>query len=145
MTAGPARRTVTLLPKNKPTPMAPPMAIMVSCLWPRRRWRPSTSGVAGTDGSGSDIAANPGAFKNQQIDILLEDFRDCLNVVHGVVDMKRYAQAVLAVRGDDAAFSKLLHQQIRIFGSQDHQRSHAIRGSFDANSQIDHPTQQRLR
>ena len=28
---------VTLLPRNRPTPIAPPMAIMVSCLWPRRR------------------------------------------------------------------------------------------------------------
>src|SRR2546429_1969193 len=109
MTAGPARRTVKLLPKNKPTPMAPPMAIMVSCLWPRRRWRPSTSGAARTDGCGSVIGANPGAFKNQQIDILLENFRDCLYIVHGVVHMKRYAQAVLAVRRYDAALGKLLH------------------------------------
>src|SRR5260370_39699481 len=30
MTEGPARLMVTLLPKNRPTPMAPPMAIMDS-------------------------------------------------------------------------------------------------------------------
>src|SRR6185503_19735391 len=43
ITPGPARRIVTLLPRNRPTPIAPPMAIMVSCLWPRRRCRPSAS------------------------------------------------------------------------------------------------------
>src|ERR1700746_520437 len=31
ITAGPANLTVTLLPRNKPTPIAPPMAIIVSC------------------------------------------------------------------------------------------------------------------
>src|SRR5580658_8076384 len=31
MTPGPARRIVTLLPRNSPTPMAPPIASIVSC------------------------------------------------------------------------------------------------------------------
>src|SRR5213080_897649 len=31
MTEGPARLTVTLLPRKRPTPMAPPIAIMDSC------------------------------------------------------------------------------------------------------------------
>src|SRR5215469_16738004 len=33
MTPGPARRIVTLLPKKRPTPIAPPMASMLSCRW----------------------------------------------------------------------------------------------------------------
>src|SRR5579859_3476860 len=101
--------------------MAPPIAIMVSCRWPRRRCRPSPSGVGSCSPAsaiplvvlcGSVMAAHTGGFHDEQIDVLLENFRDGLYVVHGVVHMERDAQAILAVRSDDTAFSKLLHQQI---------------------------------
>jgi hypothetical protein len=119
MTAGPARRIVTLLPKNKPTPMAPPMAIMVSWRWLRRRWRPSTSvvggllpaGVLATIGRGRSVmAADTGTVKDHEIDVLLENVRHGLYVVHCVVHMERYPQAVVTVRGDDPALGELLHQ-----------------------------------
>src|SRR6266576_6744212 len=119
MTAGPARRIVTLLPKNKPTPMAPPMAIMVSWRWPRRRWRPSTSVVGGpspanwlaTIGRGTSVmAADTGAVEDHEIDVLVENVRDGVYIVHRVVHMERYPQAVVTVRGDDAALGELLHQ-----------------------------------
>src|SRR5216683_5728481 len=94
MTAGPASRMVTLLPRNKPTPMAPPMAIMVSCLWLKRRWRPPTSGVGRFSPASvastaarcrSVITADAGRVEDHQIDILPEDFHDCLHIAHGVV------------------------------------------------------------
>src|SRR4029077_4454829 len=119
MTAGPARRIVTLLPKNKPTPMAPPMAIMVSWRWPRRRWRPPTCTVGGlspasvvaTVGPGRSVmAADTGTVKDHEIDVLLQNVRHRLYVVHCVVHMERYAQAVVSVRDDDAALGELLHQ-----------------------------------
>src|SRR5579859_1170321 len=48
MTPGPARRIVTLLPRNSPTPMAPPMASIVSWRCVSLRRSSSTSGgVAG--------------------------------------------------------------------------------------------------
>src|SRR5579864_8862721 len=98
MTAGPARRIVTLLPKNKPTPIAPPMAIMVSWRWPRRRWRPSTSVVGGlllasaleTIGPGRSVmAADTASVKDHEIDVLLENVSHRLYVVHCVVHMER--------------------------------------------------------
>src|SRR6266849_9843336 len=104
MTAGPARRMVTLLPKNKPTPMAPPMAIMVSCLWLRRRWRPSISCVGGFSPAsvasaparwGSIITADTGRVEDHQIDIRPENFYDRLYIVHRVVYMERYPQPVV--------------------------------------------------
>src|SRR5580658_2821904 len=52
MTPGPASRTVTLLPRKSPTPIAPPMASMVSWRWVS--WRFSSSVSAGI---GSDVAA----------------------------------------------------------------------------------------
>jgi len=84
-------------PGTKPTPMAPPMAIMVSCLWPKRRWRPSTSGVGerllaarvastaepcGLNVVGSVIAANTGRVRVQdhQFDILSGELYDCLHI-----------------------------------------------------------------
>src|SRR5437660_8776997 len=120
MTAGPARRIVTLLPKNKPTPMAPPIAIMVSWRWPRRRWRPSTSVVGGpspasvlaTIGRGTSVmAADTGAVEDHEIDVLLEKVSHGPYVVHCVVHMERDPQAVVTVRGDDTALGELLHQQ----------------------------------
>src|SRR5579864_5481114 len=119
MTAGPARRMVTLLPKNKPTPMAPPIAIIVSWRCPRRRWRPSTSVVGrpspaiwlATIGRGRSVmAADTSTVKDHEIDVLLENFSHGLYVVHCVVHMERYPQAVVTVRGDDAALGELLHQ-----------------------------------
>src|SRR5579872_3775232 len=100
---------VTLLPKNKPTPMAPPMAIMVSCRCPSRRCRPSTSGIVPCR---SVIAANAGRVrvKDHQVEILLENFHDRLYIVQCVVHVERYPQAVVPVRGDDVAFGELLHQ-----------------------------------
>src|SRR2546421_6953728 len=102
MTAGPASRMVTLLPRNRPTPMAPPMAIMVSCLWLRRRWRPSASGTGSFPATGaapaakgcsSVMTAHAGRFKDQQMDVLLKDFGERFHVVHGVVHVESYPQA----------------------------------------------------
>src|SRR5215472_2618274 len=45
MTPGPARRIVTLLPKKRPTPIAPPMASMVSCRWVSLRFSSRLSSV----------------------------------------------------------------------------------------------------
>src|SRR6516162_8938147 len=103
MTAGPARRTVTLLPRNKPTPIAPPMAIMVSCLWLSRRCRPSPSFLGDVSGRStaaapaccwSVMAGNTGGGEGQKMDVLLENFSDSINVVERVVDMKRDPQAI---------------------------------------------------
>src|SRR5437660_9904580 len=98
MTAGPASRMVTLLPRNRPTPMAPPMAIMVSCRWLRRRWRPSPSGAesfpAPAKGCSSVMTAHAGRFKDQQMDVLLKDFGERFHIVHGVVHVDRNPQAV---------------------------------------------------
>src|SRR5581483_2477123 len=50
MTPGPASAMVTLLPRKRPTPIAPPMAIMVSWRELRRRWRSaSAAGAAAMD------------------------------------------------------------------------------------------------
>jgi hypothetical protein len=45
-----------------------------------------------------------------KIDILLENFGNCVYIVYCVVHMERYPQAILTVRRDDVAFSELLHQ-----------------------------------
>src|SRR5258708_39636935 len=107
MTRGPGRRMVSLLPRNNPTPMGPPMAIMVSCLWPRRRWRPSASGAASGTATtaenccsliGSPMAANVRRFRNQKVDILLKNFDDRLHIIHSIVNMEGDTQTVVADR-----------------------------------------------
>src|SRR5713226_4685414 len=45
MTPGPASSMVTLLPRKRPTPIAPPIAIIVSCREFNRRCSPSGSAV----------------------------------------------------------------------------------------------------
>src|SRR5579872_631145 len=112
MTAGPANRTVTPLPKNRPTPIAPPMAIMVSCLWVSARWRPSES-VTGDvfdarlvprpGRSWSVMAGNAGRGKGQEMHVLLENFHDLVHVVASVIDVKRDSQSVKTARSDDFA------------------------------------------
>src|SRR5215472_13690427 len=103
ITAGPARRMVTLLPRNKPTPIAPPMAIMVSCLWLRRRCRPSASFLGDVSGRSaaaapacrwSVMAGNTGRGEPQKVDVLLENFGDSVNVAERVVDVKRDPQTI---------------------------------------------------
>src|SRR5580658_143139 len=97
MTAGPASRMVTLLPRNKPTPIAPPMAIIVSCRWPKRRWRPSIFGVGDVPPAGavpvpecwrSVITANTGRVENQKIQMFHQHFRDRLHIICGVVHLE---------------------------------------------------------
>ena len=56
------------------------------------------------------MAADTGTVKDHEIDVLLENVRHRLYVVHGVVHMERDPQAVVTVRGDDAALGELLHQ-----------------------------------
>src|SRR5215472_16992366 len=51
MTPGPAKRIVTLLPKKSPTPIAPPMASMLSCRWVSLRFS-SPDGTARSGKSG---------------------------------------------------------------------------------------------
>src|SRR5258708_28417939 len=143
MTPGPARRMVSLLPRNNPTPMAPPMAIMVSCLWPRRRWRPSASGAASGTATtaetccsliGSPIAANVRRFRNQKVDILLKNFDDRLYIIHRVVNMEGDTQAVVAVRGDDVVLGRLLHPCVRIPCLRHHHSARTVLGRFVART-----------
>jgi len=42
ITAGPARRIVTVLPRSRPTPIAPPSAIMAICRGTSRLFSPSS-------------------------------------------------------------------------------------------------------
>src|SRR5579864_7976146 len=97
MTAGPASRIVTLLPRNKPTPIAPPIAIMVSWRWLKRRCKPSTSGVGDVSPASavpilecwrSVITANTGRVENQEIQMLPQHFRDGLYIIAGVVHLE---------------------------------------------------------
>src|SRR5215831_4704756 len=117
MTAGPANRIVTPLPRNNPTPIAPPMAIMVSCLWLSRRCRPSPSFLG--DVSGKRIAAIPACCwsvmagnsvrsASQKMDILLENFDDSVHIVERVVDVKRDPQAIETAGCYDAVLSQRL-------------------------------------
>src|SRR5579871_6250391 len=103
MTAGPARRILTPLPRNRPTPMAPPIAIIVSCLWLRRRRRPSppecssNSVIPADGGVGSVMTANAGAVTDEKADVLFEGFYNRVEVFHCVVHVKRYSEAVVPV------------------------------------------------
>src|SRR5690349_3046367 len=113
ITAGPASRMVTLLPRNSPTPMAPPIAIMVSCRWLRRRCSPS---ICGGDDDFSEISvtcwlvmAGHSRSKNHEVDVLLQNFHHRVDVVHRVVNVKRDAQTVVTVRGDNAVCRQLLY------------------------------------
>jgi hypothetical protein len=56
------------------------------------------------------MAANAGRVKDHEAEILLEDFHYCLHVFRRIVDVKSYAQAVVAVRRDDSIFGELLDQ-----------------------------------
>jgi hypothetical protein len=56
------------------------------------------------------MAADTGTVKDHEIDVLLENVSHGLYIVHCVVHMKRYPQAILTVRGDDAALGELVHQ-----------------------------------
>src|SRR5690348_6662095 len=104
---------VTLLPRKSPTPMAPPMAIMVSCLWLRRRGSPSICCEEGAFSAGSVtcwlVMAGSGWSKHHEIDVLLQDLYHRLDVVHCVVYMKRDPQAVITARGDDVGFGQFLY------------------------------------
>src|SRR3974390_2864775 len=119
MTAGPANRMVTPLPRNKPTPIAPPMAIIVSCLWLSRRCKPSVSlgggvfvGRAMTVSmrGRSVMASTTGGGNGQKGQVLLKNFNDCVPVVEGVIDVKRYPQAVETIGRNDAALCQRLYQ-----------------------------------
>src|SRR2546425_8166212 len=118
MTAGPANRIVTPLPRNNPTPIAPPMAIIVSCLWLSRRCKPSASfgrdistGRAAPESCGSVMAGNTGRANGQKMQILLENFSNCVHVIERVIDVKRYPQAVETLGCNDAALRQCLQQQ----------------------------------
>jgi hypothetical protein len=56
------------------------------------------------------MAANTGRVKDHEVEILLEDFHYRLHVVRCVVDVERYAQAVMAVRYDNSIIGELLDQ-----------------------------------
>src|SRR5579859_1784903 len=107
MTPGPARRIVTLLPRNSPTPMAPPMASMVSWRCVSLRRSSSVSGGLAVDpspadfgecaGRGSEISPMPGQ--------ITQDVTEALNFIRCVVVDERGA--------DDAtvlAQAQALHQ-----------------------------------
>src|SRR6186713_896024 len=53
MTPGPARRIVTVLPRNKPTPIAPPIAIIA--IWRGTSLRRRPSSVAGAANSAGSV------------------------------------------------------------------------------------------
>src|SRR5215467_9179724 len=116
MTAGPASRIVTLLPRNNPTPMAPPIAIIVSCRWLSRRCRLSPTGPAvialatsTDDNLVSVMAGSPGRRKHHQTHVLLENIHNCLDVVRGVVHMEGDTYPVMTIRNDHATFGQRLH------------------------------------
>src|SRR5215469_5028132 len=104
---------VTLLPRNSPTPMAPPIAIMVSCLWLRPRCRPSTCGdeCASTElpvASGSVMTGSDRG--NHEIEVLRQNLCYRFYVIHCVVHMEGDSQSVIAIRGDDSFCRQLPHQ-----------------------------------
>src|SRR5271163_4882569 len=89
MTPGPARRIVTLLPKKRPTPIAPPMASMLSWRWVSLR-RSSPPGEAwpggGSAAAGARRCAESGASAMfVQIEQDIAEAADLLDgvVVHG--------------------------------------------------------------
>src|SRR6516225_11005 len=113
ITAGPARRMVTLLPRNKPTPMAPPIAIIVSCLWLKRRCRPSPA----CDELASTVVPvacwsvmGGGGSKHHQIDVLRPNLHHRLYVVRGVVHVEGDPQSVITIRSDDSLRRQLSHK-----------------------------------
>src|SRR5215472_11951200 len=115
MTAGPASRMVTLLPRNNPTPMAPPIAIMVSCRWPRRLCRPSPSDCRGSalatlscDNLVSVMAGSTGRGNDHKTHVLLQNIHHCLHVVRGVVHMEGDTYPVMTTRSDNAIRGQLL-------------------------------------
>src|SRR5215470_282369 len=119
MTAGPANRMVTPLPRNKPTPIAPPMAIMVSCLWLSRRCRPSPSFLGDVSGRSaaaataccwSVMAGDTGRGEGQKMNVLPENFGDSVNVVERVVDVERDPQSIETAGCYDAVLRQRLQQ-----------------------------------
>src|SRR5215472_14786722 len=97
---------VTLLPRNSPTPMAPPIAIMVSCLWLRRRCSPSIWGAGAADSAISLtcrlVMAGHSRGKDHEMNILLQNLHHGADVFHRVVHVKRDPQSVVTVGGDNA-------------------------------------------
>src|SRR5690242_10617628 len=61
MTTGPGSRSVTVLPRKRPTPMAPPMASMVSCLCVSLRRSSSYWGATAAESPLGDSAAGAGS------------------------------------------------------------------------------------
>src|SRR5215831_7914610 len=101
---------VTPLPRNKPTPIAPPMAIIVSCRWLSRRCKPSASSggeVSGasampaTVGGWSVIAGNTVRGNGHEMNVLLENFGRSIHVFECVIDVKRDPQPIEAFGRND--------------------------------------------
>src|SRR6266487_294922 len=103
MTPGPARPIVTVLPRNRPTPMALPMAIIVS--WRGFRSRCSPSSVA-ADGGSAAAPVREGVRMHLRVFFVVSCLRGkrCSN--HGTsVFYDDYAQATRCQRlifADDA-------------------------------------------
>src|SRR5580704_4696372 len=91
ITPGPAMRIVTPLPRNSPTPIAPPMASIESCRWLRRRLNscvgeaPEEDSLSGPFGA-ADSAGPRGLSIFAQ---LLENIAEALNFFGGVVVIER--------------------------------------------------------
>src|SRR5271155_4504271 len=100
MTPGPARRIVTELPRNRPTPMAPPMVIMVSWRCVRLRLSSDERPVAvSVGGAGCLLTPNH----------LTQHLSELVNLLDGVVvDYRRAVDA-----GVESA-AETVHQPWRV-------------------------------
>src|SRR5271155_6276525 len=95
------------LPRNKPTPIAPPIASMVSCRWLRRR-RNSCCGGTEEDKSFSELFTSAGSEVPRELSIfaqLLENLAEALDFFGGVVMHERGADCA-AIHRQPEAFHK---------------------------------------
>src|ERR1700681_4670746 len=85
ITPGPARRIVTLLPKKSPTPMAPPIASMLSCRWVSLR----LSSPVSVNLPGKSVGPDARPLADSETLLILaqveQNFRKATHLFHGVV------------------------------------------------------------
>src|SRR5579863_1555940 len=89
MTPGPARRIVTLLPRNRPTPIAPPMASIVS--WRCVSLRRSSSASGRTAGESALVLMDCGGCWRRESEgspmlrQIEQNVAETVNLIHRVV------------------------------------------------------------
>src|SRR5580693_4830293 len=89
MTPGPASRIVTELPRKSPTPIAPPIVIMVS--WRCVSARLSSGELSGVSASLKGIGARAGVGCLSTPNDVTKDLPELANLLDGVVMDKRRA------------------------------------------------------